>query len=144
MSASGDFDRAIEASHRALEQIARGDPSGFFELYSQRDDATLANPFGAPARGRVQIEQAGRRAASNYRDGGAVEFENFAKCVTAELADILEIARFQAKVGGEAEVSRFALRVTSIFCLEDGTWKLLHRQADPITEPRPAASVIQA
>ncbi len=55
MTASEDFDRAIEASHRALDEIARGDPSAFFELYSEGDDATLANPFGPPARGRSQI-----------------------------------------------------------------------------------------
>ncbi len=115
VSASADFDRAIEASHRALDQIATGDPSGFFELYSQRDDATLANPFGPPARGRDQIEEAGRRAASNYRDGRAIEFENFAKCLTADLAYILEIERFETKVAGSAEVSPVALRVTSIF-----------------------------
>jgi ketosteroid isomerase-like protein len=86
VTASEDFDRTIEASHRALEEIARGDPSAFFDLYSKRDDATLANPFGPPARGRSQIEEAGRRAASNYRDGRAVEFESFAKYVTADLA----------------------------------------------------------
>jgi ketosteroid isomerase-like protein len=35
------------------------------------------------------------------------------------------------------------LRVTSIFRPEDGTWKILHRHADPITTPQPAESVIQ-
>lgn len=138
-----DFDRTIEASHRALDQIARGDPGAFFDLYSQREDATLANPFGPPARGRAAIEQAGRAAASNYRDGKAIGFENFAKCVTAELAYILEIERFEAKVGGSAEVTPVALRVTSIFRREGATWKLLHRHADPITAPRPAESLTQ-
>jgi hypothetical protein len=32
--------------------------------------------------------------------------------------------------------------VTSLFRLEQGIWKLVHRHADPITSPRPAASVI--
>lgn len=143
MAALEDFDLAIEASHRALDEIARGDPSAFFSLFSQRDDATLANPFGPPARGRTQIEEAGRRAASNYRDGRAVEFENFAKCVTADLAYILEVERFEAKVGGRDEVTAVALRVTSVFRPEDGTWKLLHRHADPITTRRSAESVVQ-
>jgi hypothetical protein len=32
----------------------------------------------APVRGRPEIEEAGRRAASNYRDGRAIGFDNFA------------------------------------------------------------------
>jgi ketosteroid isomerase-like protein len=143
VTAEEDFERAIEESHRALDKIARGDPSAFFELYSHADDATLANPFGPPARGREQIEEAGRRGASTYRDGRAVEFENFAKLVTADLAYILEIERFEAKVGGSEEVTPVALRVTSIFRRENGRWKLVHRHADPITALRPAESVIQ-
>jgi ketosteroid isomerase-like protein len=138
-----DFDRAIEASHRALDQIARGDPSGFFELFSSHEDATLANPFGPPARGMSQIQEAGRRAASNYRDGRALDFELYAKCVTNDLAYILEVERFEAKVGGSDEIAPVALRTTSVFRAEDGHWKLVHRHADPITAVRPAESVIQ-
>ena len=78
MTAAEDFDRAIEESHRALDEIAKGDASAFFQLFSRREDITLANPFGPPARGRSQVEEAGRRAAANYRDGRAVEFQNFA------------------------------------------------------------------
>ncbi len=143
MTASEEFDRAIEASHRALDEIAKGDPAAFLELFSQREDATLANPFGPPGRGRSQVEEAARRAASHYSDGRAVEFENFAKYVTADLGYILEIERFEAKVGGSEEVTPVALRVTSIFRPEDGTWKLVHRHADPITTRRPAQSVMQ-
>ena len=92
----------------------------------------------------ASTETAGRRAASNYRDGRAIEFENFAKYLTAGLGYILEIERFEAKVAGSDEVTPVALRVTSIFRPEDGTWRLLHRHADPITTRRPAESVLQA
>jgi uncharacterized protein (TIGR02246 family) len=143
MATAKDFEQTIEESHKALDEIARGDPSRFFDLFSDREDATLANPYGPPARGRTQIEEAGRRAASNYRDGRAVEFENFAKCVTAELAYILEIERFEAKVAGSEEMVPVALRVTSVFRPEEGKWKLVHRHADPITTRRPGESVIQ-
>ena len=138
-----DFEQAIEESHQALDQIAKGDPSGFFDLYSQGEDATLANPFGPPARGRSQIVEAGERAAANYRDGRAIEFEEVARYVTTELAYILEIERFEAKVGGSEEVTPIALRTTSVFRPEDGSWKLVHRHADPITTLRPAKSVIE-
>jgi len=72
-----------------------------------------------------------------------VEFENFAKCVTAELAYILERERFEAKVAGSEEMVPVALRVTSVFRPEEGKWKLVHRHADPITTRRPGESVIQ-
>ena len=144
MSSLEDFGQVIEESHRALDEIARGDPSRFFELFSDVEDATLANPYGPPARGRAEIEEAGRRAATNYRDGRAVGFENFATYVTTELAYILEIERFEAKVAGSDEITPVALRVTSIFRPEDGKWKLVHRHADPITTRRSGESVLQA
>jgi ketosteroid isomerase-like protein len=143
MATTQDLNEAIEASHRALDQITRGDPSGFFELYSDAEDATLANPYGPPARGRAEIEDAGRRAAAAYRDGKAVGFESFAKHEGGELAYILEIERFETKLDGSHELSPIALRVTSIFRREAGSWKLLHRHADPITTPRPPQSVLQ-
>src|SRR6201997_2972505 len=143
MAREKDFERTVEESHKALDEIARGDPSRFFGLFSDREDATLANPFGPPARGRREIEEAGRRAASNYRDGRALAFENFATRVTADLAYTLEIERFETKVAGSDELRPVALRVTSIFRLEDGRWKLVHRHADPIVAPRAGASVVQ-
>jgi ketosteroid isomerase-like protein len=83
------------------------------------------------------------RAASNYRDGEIVGFENVAKHVTPELAYIVEVERYKAKVSGGEELAPIALRVTSIFRREDGVWKIVHRHADPITTAQPAESVIQ-
>ena len=144
MAGDESFDQAIEANHAALDAIAKGDPSGFFELYSDSDEATLANPFGPPGRGRAQIEEAGNRAASNYRDGKVLEFESFAKVEVGDLGYTVEIERFEAKVGDSDEVTPVALRVTCIFRREGNAWKLLHRHADPITALRPPESVVQS
>jgi ketosteroid isomerase-like protein len=138
------FEKAVEAGHRALDEIARGNVDPFMALYTDREDATLGNPFGPPARGRNEIEQAGRRAAANYRDGRAIGFDNFATYVSGDLGYTFEVERFETKVAGADELTPVSLRVTSIFRLEDGIWKLLHRHADPITTARPGDSVIQA
>ena len=63
--------------------------------------------------------------------------------VTPDLAYIVEVERFKAKVGGTEEIASGALRVTTILRREDGAWKIVHRHADPITSVRPAESVIQ-
>jgi ketosteroid isomerase-like protein len=83
------------------------------------------------------------RAASQLRDGEMVGFENVAKYVTPELAYIVWVERTKAKVGGREDVTPIDLRVTMIFRPEDGTWKVVHRHADPITTARPAESLIQ-
>jgi ketosteroid isomerase-like protein len=113
------------------------------EMYSERDDVSLTNPFGPPARGRAQVEETLERAASNYRDGEIRSFETVAKYVTAELAYLVEVERYEAKVGGSGELAPISLRVTSVFRPEDGTWQVIHRHADSITTARPPESVIQ-
>jgi ketosteroid isomerase-like protein len=62
--------------------------------------------------------------------------------ITPELAYTVEIESYRARVGGAADISPVAIRVTTVFRWEDGAWKVTHRHADPITAPRPAESVI--
>jgi ketosteroid isomerase-like protein len=143
LAAVDDLDQVVDQSHLALGEIVKGNPEPLKAMYSHREDVSLANPFGPPVRGWDEAAQTMERAASRYRDGEIVDFENVAKYVTSELACIVEVERYQAKVGGREDITPVALRVTSIFRPEDGTWKIVHRHADPITTPQPAESVIQ-
>jgi ketosteroid isomerase-like protein len=73
------------------------------------------------------------RAALNYRDGEAIGFENVSTVVGDDLAYVVEIESYRARVGGGAELVPVAVRVTTAFRREDGAWKVVHRHADPIT-----------
>ncbi len=139
---TSDLIDAIERSHAALGAILRGDPRLYQALYSSAEDVTLGNPFGPYVRGRRNVEQTLARAASHYRDGEVVEVELIAQYVSETLACIVEVERGQATVEGAEAMVPVAVRVTSVFRMESGTWKLVHRHADPITSPRPATSVI--
>ena len=139
---TNDLDSAIEQSHAALGAILKGDPSVYQALYSDAEDVTLGNPFGPYVRGRQKVEATLAGAASNYRDGEVTGVELIANYVSDDLACIVEVERGRAKVGGSKEFVQVALRLTSVFRLEQGAWKLVHRHADPITAPRPAASVV--
>jgi ketosteroid isomerase-like protein len=143
MAAVDVLDQVVEPYHLALDEIMKGSPEGYKRIYSRRDDVTLANPFGPPARGWDEVAKTLERAASHYRDGEATGFENLAKYLTADLAYIVEVERCKAKVGGREDIARIAVRDTTIFRPEEGIWKLVHRHADPITTPQPAESVIQ-
>lgn len=138
-----DLGEFLEQYHRALDAFFRGDPAPAKDVYSHADDATLANPFGPVASGWAEVEATMERAAVNYRDGRATGFETITTYVTPELAYVVEVERFEAKVGGGDEVARGALRVTSVVRPEEGKWRVVHRHADPITTARPPSSVVQ-
>jgi ketosteroid isomerase-like protein len=140
--AADDFNSAIKRSHAAVSAIFGGDPEPAKTLFSDEDDITLGNPFGPFAHGRRKVVEAFTAAARNYRDGEVTDVDLVAKYVSDGLACIVEVEHGRAKIGGSDQIATLALRVTSLFRLEHGMWKLVHRHADPITTPRPAASVI--
>jgi ketosteroid isomerase-like protein len=113
------------------------------ELWSQREDVSLANPYGPPVRGWDKITEVVEHAASLRRGGKTISFETVAKLVTPELAYVVEIEQAESKVGDREEITPYAVRATNIFRPEEGEWKIVHRHADPITTPQPAESVIQ-
>jgi ketosteroid isomerase-like protein len=143
MAAVDDVDQLIEQFHLASGEFLKGNPKPTQELFSHREDVTLANPFGPPVRGWEQVAKVSEHAASQVRDGEFVSAEIIEKNVTPELAYVVEIEQAKAKIGGSEDITPFALRVTMIFRPEEGTWKIVHRHADPITTAQPAESVIQ-
>jgi ketosteroid isomerase-like protein len=143
MAAVDDLDEVLEQFHLASNEFVKGNPEPVNKLWSRREDVSLANPFGPPVRGWDEVAKTGEHAASQVRDGEFVSAEIIEKNVTPELAYVVEIERVNAKIGGSEDITPFALRVTMIFRPEDGTWKIVHRHADPITTPQSAESVIQ-
>ena len=139
---ASESDLPLEEYHRAGLEITNGNPSVYKALYSHQDDVTLANPFGPPARGWTEVDATLDRAAAHYRDGEIVGFDRVSAVFTPDLAYVVEIERYRARVGGAAELTPVAIRVTTVFRREAGAWRVTHRHADPITTSRPAASVV--
>ena len=143
VAAVDDVDELIEQYFRAQREFLRGNPEPVKDLFSHREDVTLANPYGPPVRGWEKVAEAVEHAASLRRDGTFVEWQIVAKYVSAELAYVVQIERAEAKIGAREDITPLAVRATMIFRPEDGEWKIVHRHADPITTPQPAESVIQ-
>jgi ketosteroid isomerase-like protein len=138
-----DFDHLVELFQQAVDEFFRGNPEPAKRLVSHRDDVTLGNPFGPFARGWQQVNDAMDRAGLNYKDGGATAFEVVARRVTPELGYTVWVERFKSRIAGAEAMASGALRRTTVYRPEDGVWKVVHSQADPITTARPAESVIR-
>ena len=58
-------DEVVEQHHLALGEFVKGNPEPLKMMYSHREDVTLANPFGPPARGWEQVNETLKRAAAH-------------------------------------------------------------------------------
>lgn len=138
-----DFDDAVEQYHLAVRAFVTGNPVPNQQTFSHQEDVTLMNPLNPVAHGWEQVSAELERASAQVSDGEITAVERVAQYVTPELAYIVEIERTTARLGGRDDVASFALRATTIFRLENGTWKVVHRHADDITTPRAIESVIK-
>jgi len=143
MSATNDVDELIERYQLGLGDFMKGDPEPVKELFSHREDVTLANPLGPPAHGWDEVAATIEHAASQFRDGRLVGVEIVERQVTPEFAYTLWLEHAEGKVAGREDVVPATLRVTMIYRPEEEGWKVVHRHADPITTPQPAESVIR-
>jgi len=131
-----DLEEVVEQYHTALDVFVRGTPEPMKALFSRADDVVLANPFGPAVQGWDKASAALDYASSRFKDGTATGFDRLASYVTAELATIYEVEQGDISVGG-GPVTAWALRTTTTFRREDGTWKVVHRHADPIVTTNP-------
>ena len=143
MSVVDDVDELIEQFDQAQGEFVKGNAEPMTKLFSHQEYVNLNNPLSPPAHGWDEVAATMQRAASQFRDGEITSFEIIEKHVTPELAYVVRVERAKAKVGRGEDVAPIVLRVTMTFRLEDGTWKIVHRHADPITTEQPAEVVIQ-
>ena len=137
-----DFDQVVDQCHLALGELGKGNPEPVKALFSHRVDVSAAGGFGGVMLGWAQVAKNTEFAASRFQDRQVPIFENVVKYATHDLGYIVEIERYEAKVGEREDMARVVLRSTSIFRLEDGAWKLVHRHGDPIVSIQEADSVI--
>ena len=138
-----NFNGAVEAFRQALDRYVKGDPRPVTELFSRRDDVTLANPLGPPRLGPADVDEAIAAGAAMLTDGSVRGFEEVSRYSTRDLGYIVQLERTQARLPGSEDISPIALRVTMIFRREGATWKISHRHADPITTARPVSTTVE-
>lgn len=133
-----EFSSFLQAWEEAQEAIINGDSTKWKANASHGADATIFGGFGGFEKGWDEVGSRYDWAASQFQASGATKaVEYLSKGESGDLAFTVSIERSQVKTGAGAEGSELALRVTQIFRRENGSWKLLHRHADPMVEKKP-------
>ena len=140
------FADAISRLHAAMANVANGDISAIKALYAHGDDATSFYGWGGYEKGWEAVSRRWEWAGRQFK-GGTVSYQNVTTVVTAELAYTTDIETFNVTMEGMGQPTQWSNRVTHIFRLEKGDWRLVHRHAnrlemqyEPATRLQPARS----
>jgi ketosteroid isomerase-like protein len=123
------FAAAIARLHAAMAQVANGDITAITAFYSHCSEATSFYGWGGYEKGWHAVAQRWEWAGQQFK-GGTVSYENITTVVTPELAYTTDIETFKVRMAGMDAPTQWSNRVTHVFRLEDGEWRLLHRHAN--------------
>lgn len=123
------FAAALARLHAALADVANGDVSAIKALYAHDDDATSFYGWGGYEKGWEEVSRRWDWAAAQF-GGGTVSHDNVSTVIGVDLALTTDIETFVVTRPGASEPTRWSNRVTHVFRLQDGRWRLLHRHAN--------------
>lgn len=127
------FAAAIARLHAAMAKVANGDTSAIKALYAHTDDATSFYGWGGYEKGWDAVSKRWNWASQQFK-GGTVSYQNVTTVVTAELAYTTDIETLRVRVEGLDQLTQWSNRVTHVFRLEEGEWRLVHRHANRLED----------
>jgi len=127
MSTEDDV-RAV--SDKFYSGLSRMDVAALPEIWSHSDDVTTMHPMGGEQVGWEEVRASFEGAAGLMTDSH-VELVDQRIYAGTDLAYETGIERGSAKLAGEP--IEFEHRVTNVYRLEDGQWKMIHHHTDVST-----------
>src|SRR5689334_24841525 len=112
-----------------MAKVANGDISAIAALYSHADDATSFYGWGGYEKGWTAVSKRWDWAGQQFK-GGTVTYDNVTTIVSDGLACTTDIETFRARMEGMDAPAQWSNRVTHVFRVEDGEWRLVHRHAN--------------
>ncbi len=131
---------AIARLHAAMGGVANGDVGAIKALYSHTADATSFYGWGGYEKGWQAVSARWDWAGQQFK-GGTVSYLNVTTVVTPTLFYTTDIETFRMNaMDGMGGATGWLNRVTHIFRLEDGDWRLLHRHGNRLEDQYKPAS----
>lgn len=121
---------AIRQLHAAMADVANGDVRAIKALYSHSDEATSFYGWGGYERGWDAVSKRWDWAGQQFR-GGRVSYQNVTTVVGADIFFTTDIETYaDQRMAGVEGLTGWTNRVTHVFRLEGGAWRLLHRHGN--------------
>jgi ketosteroid isomerase-like protein len=123
-----DFKTTLDRQQAANDSMFAGDPGPYLGMWSRRDPVSLFGAWGPCKTGWADLDRTYRWVGSRFADGDLSYPLKVAEAGT-DLAYTVGYEEGQVRIDGGAS-RPVKIRVTHIYCLEDGQWRLVHRHGD--------------
>jgi ketosteroid isomerase-like protein len=130
--ASKQFEQFMKQREEVAQAYVNGDPRPLAEISTNSNPATFFGPSGDYEQGAKKVLAINEHAAAQFQKGSNSRFEIFHMAMSGELAYWVGIQHAEVRMKDKAAPVSMRLRVSEVFRLEDGAWKLVHRHADAL------------
>ena len=130
------FEDFLRRREEASNDYLRGNPDALAGMLTARDPATFMPPDGAVVQQAVPVRDAQVKGAAAFGPGSSGYFEVLSSGSSGALGYWTGRQVATMDVKGQDEAVPMVLRVTEVFRLEDGQWRLIHRHADMTSQPK--------
>jgi len=130
-AAPRDFDEFMRAREAAARAYVQGDVEPLAKMTAQSDPVTFFSPGGQNVSGAKAVAERYATDARRFGRGGTTSLEVL-QSANGDLAFWTGLQHAEAEIDGKR--SPMTLRVTEVFRVENGAFKLVHRHADPLSK----------
>jgi hypothetical protein len=128
------IEAAVAALHAAMAKVANGDVADIKALYSHSADATSFYGWGGWEHGWAAVSKRWDWAGAQFK-GGTVSYQAVTRIAADTLFYTTDIETFRMHaMDGLGQPVTWSNRVTHIFRLESGAWRLIHRHGNRLED----------
>jgi hypothetical protein len=130
---AANFVAFLDLVDGAQSELQQGNPAAYKALWSHGPDVTLGGGFGGGfERGWDNVERRLDWAGSQF-SGGRNEIERISFSSSGDLAYLVQSEHLYFTASSSRARTERIYRVTMLFRLENGQWRIVHRHADSQT-----------
>ena len=128
------FKNFMKERLKASKAFIEGDFKPLKKISVEKSPATIFGPKGNCIQGVKKVNAINAAGASAFEPSAKNKFEIMHQDADEHLAYWTGIQHSILKMKGQKKTVSMDLRVTEIFKMEKGEWKLMHRHADKLIE----------
>lgn len=127
-AAEKELRAANDQFYAALNALFTGDPAPMNAIWAHKDDVTTMGPFGGRVTGWKAVRE-GFETVAALKIGGHVDCQDLVVQVGGDLGYTLCIEQGK-NLGTDGKPVVVSHRVTNLFRLLNGQWKMVHHHTD--------------